>query len=331
MKADAENRGAAAQMGRSVQAGPFGRALVTAAENREDIVGVTADLTHYTDLRAFQARFPDRYVNVGMAEQNLIAVASGLEMAGFTPVVTTFAVFLTRRAFDFVAMQVALHRANVKIACSLVGIGSTFGPTHQGIEDLAHMRALPHMTVIDPCDPVEMEQATAAAIELDGPVYLRMLLGKEPTVLDPATHRFELGRAVILREGADLGIVASSIMVAEALNAAERLAEDGIDAAVLKVSSLKPFDEEAVAELAARTGALVTAENHSIIGGLFSTVAETLAKRGVGVPVEPVGMRDEFGSFGTLEHNAEKHGLTADAVIGAAREALERRESRAAA
>jgi transketolase len=326
-----DGNGAAAQMGRVAPAGPFGQALVEVAARRPDVVAVTADLTQYTDLRAFQARFPERYVNVGMAEQNLVAVSAGLAMAGFTPVTTTFAVFLTRRAYDFVAMQIAVHRANVKLACSLVGICSTFGPTHQGIEDIAHMRALPNMVVIDPCDPIDMAQATVAAIEYDGPVYLRMLLGSEPVVVDPDTHQFRLGQAVLLRPGSDVGIIASSIMVARALAAADELAAEGIDAAVLQVSSIKPFDEQAVLELSELTGALVTAENHTIIGGLFSAVAETLARHGVGVPVLPVGMRDEFGSFGTLEYVAERHGLTSAAIIDQARLALERRDSRARA
>jgi transketolase len=324
----ATSSGAAAQMGRVPTAGPFGKALIAAAERREEIVGVTADLTDYTDMKAFRARFPDRYVNVGMAEQNLVAVASGLEMSGLAPVATTFAVFLTRRAFDFAAMQVALHHSNLKLACSLVGIGSTFGPTHQGIEDIAHMRSLPGMTVIDPCDPVEMEQATTAALDIDGPVYLRMLLGKEPIVLDPEEHRFELGRADLLREGGDLGIVASSTMVACAMEAAEDLSHEGVEASVLKVSTVKPFDADAVAGLAEGTGALVTAENHSVVGGLFTCVAESLATAGVGAPVEAVGMQDEWGSFGTLEYNAETHGLTADAVKSASWRVLERREHR---
>jgi transketolase len=249
-------------------------------------------------------------------------------MSGLVPVATTFAVFLTRRAFDFAAMQVALHGGNVTLACSLVGLGSTFGPTHQGIDDIAHMRAIPGMTVIDPCDPVEMEQATHAALEIDGPVYLRMLLGKEPVVLDPGTHEFELGRATLLRNGGDVGIVASSIMVAASLAAADELSADGIEAAVLKVSSIKPFDDESVNQLAERTGRLVTAENHSVIGGLFSCVAESLARGGVSIPVQAVGMQDEFGSFGTIEYNRDKHGLTAGAVKAAALRSIERRPAR---
>jgi transketolase len=309
----------AEQMGRLTSAGPFGRALVAAAERRPDIVAVTADSAKYTDLLPFVERFPDRFVDVGIAEQNLIGVAAGLAMTGWTPVVTTFAVFATRRALDFIAIQCALSGENVKIVAGLPGICSTFGPTHQGIDDLAHMRVIPGLTVIDPCDPVEMEQATTAAIEHDGPVYLRQLLGRnEPTILDPAVHRFELGRAALLRDGRDVGIVASSIMVARALDAAALLEARGISAAVLKVSTLKPFDGGAVAELAARTGRIVTAENHSVIGGLHSACAEALLTRGVACRAAAVGMQDEFGAFGTLPYVASLHGLTAERIVDAA-------------
>jgi transketolase len=305
------------------KAGPFGRALVAYAERHTDVVGVTADLSKTTDMGFFRERFPERYFNVGMAEQSLVSVASGLEMAGFRPVATTFAVFLTRRALDFVSQQVSLHSADLTVVGGLAGLCSTFGPSHQGIDDIAHMRALPNMTVIDPCDPVEMEQATVAAIEHEGPVYLRQLLGKEPVILDPETHRFEIGRAVRLREGSDLGIVASSIMVAHALEAAEALAAEGISAAVLKVSTPKPFDGDAVAELMGECGALVTAENHVLEGGLFSCVAEALALRGVGGRVVPVGMRDEYGSFGTLEYNKVQHRMETKSILAAARAALD--------
>lgn len=316
----AVRQGAGAQMGQQERTGPFGRALLRVAERRSEVIGVTADLAKYTDMLAFRQRYPDRFVDVGMAEQNLVSVASGLEMAGYVPVATTFAVFLTRRAFDFAAMQIALHDANVTLVGGLAGICSTFGPTHQGIDDLAHMRALPGMTVIDPCDPIEMEQATEFAIDHEGPVYLRQLLGKEPAVLDPSTHRFELGKATLLRDGSDAAIVASSIMVKHAIDAAEALAEDGLSVAVLKVSTLKPFDAEAVHALAARVGWIVTAENHSVIGGLFSAVSEAIVSVGMPIHVRPVGLNDEFGSFGTLDHNKRVHGLTTDRIVDTARD-----------
>jgi transketolase len=304
------------------KAGPFGRAILAVGERRPDVVTLSADVAGVTGLHPFAQAFPDRFVNVGMAEENLIGVAVGLWKAGFTPVATTFAVFATRRALDFIAIQCALNRANVKIVAALPGIYSTFGPTHQGIDDLAHMRALPNMTVIDPCDNAEMEEATHAAVDLDGPVYLRELLGKETPDVERNGLAFRLGEGQILREGTDVGIVTSGVMVGRSLDAAQALADRGVSAAVLKMSTIKPFDGAAVLALARETGALVTAENHSIIGGLFSCVSETLARAGVGVPVLPVGVRDEFCSFGTNDYVARTHGLTAEAVGEAAAEVI---------
>jgi transketolase len=248
------------------KSGPFGRAMLQIGERRPDVVALSADVAGVTGLTPFAQAFPDRVVNVGMAEENLISVAVGLSKAGFTPVATTFAVFATRRALDFIAIQVALNEANVKIVAALPGIYSTFGPTHQGIDDLAHMRALPNMVVLDPCDNTEMEEAAHAAVDHQGPVYLRELLGRETKDVDRAGHHFEIGPAQLLREGTDVGIVTSGIMVRRSLDAA----------AVLKISTIKPFDGASVVALAKETGALVTAENHSVIGGLFSAVSEVL-------------------------------------------------------
>ncbi len=300
------------------KSGAFGQAMLAIGERRSDVVTLSADVAGITGLTPFAQRFPDRFVNVGMAEETLISVATGLWKAGFVPVATTFAVFATRRALDFIAIQCALNRANVKIVAALPGIYSTFGPTHQGIDDLAHMRALPNMTVLDPCDNHEMREATEAAVDYEGPVYLRQLLGRETGDVDRAGHRFEIGPAQLLREGTDVGIVASSIMVRQSLDAAATLAERGVSAAVLKISTVKPFDAEGIRSFARETGTLVTAENHTIMGGLFSAVAESLVADGMSVPVQPVGVRDEFCSFGSNPYVARTHGLTADAVVEAA-------------
>ena len=307
------------------KSGPFGRAILDIGERRPDVVTLSADVAGVTGLAPFAQAFPERFVNVGMAEENLISVAVGLAKAGFVPVATTFAVFATRRALDFIAIQCALNRANVKIVAALPGIYSTFGPTHQGIDDLAHMRALPNMTVIDPCDNAEMEEAAAAAVDFDGPVYLRELLGRETEDVDRGDHRFEIGPAQLLRQGADVGIVTSGIMVRRSLDAAAELARRGVEASVLKVSTIKPFDGAAVLDLARGTGALVTAENHSVIGGLFSATAETLARAGTQVPVRSVGVQDEFCSFGSNPYVARKHGLTTEAVVAAVDEVLAER------
>ena len=307
------------------KSGPFGRAILEIGERRPDVVTLSADVAGVTGLAPFAETFPERFVNVGMAEENLISVAVGLAKAGFVPVATTFAVFATRRALDFIAIQCALNRANVKIVAALPGIYSTFGPTHQGIDDLAHMRALPNMTVLDPCDNVEMAEAIKAAVEHDGPIYLRELLGRETEDVDRGAHRFAIGPAQLLREGADVGIVTSGIMVRRSMDAAAELARRGIEASVLKVSTIKPFDDAAVVGLARETGALVTAENHSVIGGLFSATAEALARAGAQVPVRAVGVQDEFCSFGSNPYVARTHGLTAEAVIAAAGEVLAER------
>ena len=304
------------------KSGPFGQAMLQIGARRPDVVALSADVSGVTGLGPFAQAFPDRFVNVGMAEQNLIAVAVGLEKAGFTPVATTFAVFATRRALDFITVQCALNEANVKIVAALPGIYSTFGPTHQGIEDLAHMRAIPNLVVLDPCDNAEMAEAAYAAVEHRGPVYLRELLGRETADVDRRGIEFEIGPGQQLRAGSDVGIVASGIMVRQALDAASELAGRGISAAVLKMSTIKPFDGAAVLELARATGALVTAENHTVVGGLFSAVAEVLAEVGIGVPVRPVGVRDEFCSFGSNAYVARTHGLTAAAVVDAAEAVL---------
>lgn len=300
---------------------PFSRALLSVASTRPDVVGLSADLARYTDIEPFASRYPDRFVNVGMAEQNLVCVAAGLAKAGLTPVATTYAVFATRRAFDFITIQCALERANVKIVAGLPGLTTGYGATHQGIDDLAHMRVVPGMVVIDPCDARDMEEATYAALDYEGPVYLRLLRGAVPLVLDSSTPRFEIGRAALLREGEGVGIVASGIMVARALEAADRLREIGIPAAVLKASTLKPFDHDAIRELSSATGAIVTAENHSVIGGLFSATLESLARSELSVPVVPVGIGDEFGSCGSLDYLADRHGLSARHVVAAAERA----------
>lgn len=330
MSSDASGRSdAARQMGMQAAAGPFATALIAAAEHRPEIVGLSADLAKYTDMQAFRERFPERFLEIGMAEQNLVAIAGGLAQSGLVPVATTFAAFLTRRAQDFTMMQVALPRANVKLIGAVPGVTAGFGPSHASIDDLAAMRTVPKLVVIDPCDTRELGLATAAALEHDGPVYLRQPFahaGRDS--LDPP-FPFVLGRATMLRDGGDVGIVASGFMVARALEAAARLHDAGIEAAVLKVSTLKPFDADAVAALAARTGALVTAENHSIYGALFSATSETVARHAIHVAVEPVAVADVFPPFGSLDHVALETGLTADAIVAAAQQALARRDRRA--
>lgn len=220
---------------------PFGAALIEAQRRRGDIVGLTADLGKYTDILPFRDAYPDRFFNVGMAEQNLVAVAAGLARTGTVPFATTYGVFATRRAYDFIAIALAHSRVNVKIVAGLPGLTTGYGGTHQAIEDVALMRMVPSLVVIDPCDATDIMQVTHAIADYDGPVYMRLLRGKVPRVLDPDTYRFEIGKAFVLREGSGVGIVSTGLMTEHALDAAAAL-----DAGVLHVPTLKPFDAETV-------------------------------------------------------------------------------------
>src|SRR4051812_22575725 len=213
--------------GRQSVEAPFGRALAELGATRPEIVGLTADLGKYTDIHPFRDAFPDRFFNVGMAEQNLVAVAAGLARTGIVPFATTYGVFATRRAYDFVAIACAHSRVNVKIVAGLPGLTTGYGGTHQAIEDLALMRMIPRLVVIDPVDAIETAQATRAAAEYDGPVYMRLLRGSVPVVLDES-YRFEIGRARVLREGGDVGIISSGMMTERALDAAAALAGRGL-------------------------------------------------------------------------------------------------------
>lgn len=232
---------------RPTEEAPFGQTLAALGAERPEIVGLTADLGKYTDIHPFRDRFPDRFFNVGMAEQNLIAVAAGLARTGHVPFATTYGVFATRRAYDFIAIACAHSGVNVKIVAGLPGLTTGYGGTHQAIEDLALMRMIPGLVVIDPCDATEIAQATRAVAEHDGPVYMRLLRGMVPRVLDPEGYRFRIGRAAVLREGADVALVSTGLMTGHALDAAVLLGREGIAAGVLHVPTLKPFDAEAVA------------------------------------------------------------------------------------
>jgi transketolase len=308
---------------------PFGSTLTDIARRRDDIVGLSADLSKYTDMVPFATEFPARFFNVGMAEQNLVCIAAGLSKAGFTPVATTYGVFATRRALDFIAIQCAYARANVKIVAGLPGLTTGYGATHQAIDDLAHVRALPNMVVIDPADAIELAQATEAIIDYDGPVYMRLLRGRVPQVLDENSYRFEIGKARLVRDGDAVTLITTGMMLERALQAARTLAESGVSAAVLNAATIKPFDTQSVVELARATGAIVTVENHSVIGGLHSAVAETLVANGVSVAIEAVGLQDEFGECGSLPYLADRHRMTATHIEQAARRVIAARDKRA--
>jgi len=302
----------------AVAAAPFGEALVKAGRANPRILGMSADLSKYTDMHIFAQAFPNRFFQVGMAEQSLIGMAAGLARAGFIPFATTYCVFATRRAYDFIAIGAALGKANVKIIAGLPGLTTGYGGTHQGIEDLALMRALPNMTVIDPCDATEITQAVPVIAEHPGPVYMRLLRGSVPVVLDPATYQFELGRAKLLRPGKDVALISTGLMTARALEAAAQLAGQRIDAAVLHVSTLKPFDAESVAALLKKVLRVVTIENHVLRGGLGTAVAETAVEGGYAIRWKQVALPDCFCVSGSIPYLTELYKMRAGDIAQAA-------------
>ncbi len=297
--------------GRKTVAAPFGQALVDLARTREDIVGLSADLSKYTDLHVFAKAYPDRFYQMGMAEALLMSAAAGMAREGFTPFATTYAVFASRRAYDFIAMAIAEENLPVKIVCALPGLTTGYGPSHQATEDLAIMRGMPNLTVIDPCDAVEIEQATRAIAATPGPVYMRLLRGQVPNVLGEYGYAFELGKAKMIRDGADVLFVSSGFMTMRVLDAAAALDRDGISCAVLHSPTIKPLDAATIAAEAGKGGRLViAAENHSITGGLGEAVAAALMRAGVQVPFRQIALPDEYLDAGALPTLHDQYGLS---------------------
>ena len=299
---------------------PFGEALIRAAEANPRIIGLTADLGKYTDIHIFANRFPERFFQIGMAEQNLIGVAAGLARTGFVPFATTYCVFATRRAYDFIAIGAALGGANVKIIAGLPGLTTGYGGTHQGIEDLALMRSIPNLTVIDPCDATELGQAVSAIANYEGPVYMRLLRGQVPVVLDPDAYQFEISRAKLLCEGSDVAIVSTGLMTARALKAVAQLKSRGVSAALLHMSTLKPFDSEAVLALVNRIPRIVTAENHFTSGGLGSAVADAVVDAGMTVKLRRVGIPNCFCESGSIPYLVQRYRMDVEDIATAALE-----------
>nr|WP_067288961.1 transketolase C-terminal domain-containing protein [Marinobacterium profundum] len=300
-----------ASEGQRTQLAPFGHALVELAARRPEVVGMTADLAKYTDLHIFAQACPERFYQMGMAEQLLMGAAAGLAHEGAMPFVTTYAVFATRRAYDFMHQAIAEEGLNVKIACALPGLTTGYGPSHQAAEDLALMRAMPGITVIDPCDALEIEQMVPAVAEHDGPVYMRLLRGQVPLVLDEYDYKFELGKAKLLRDGRDVLIISSGIMTMRALEVALELARDKIDAAVLHVATIKPLDTATILREAGRGGRLVVvAENHSAIGGLGEAVATELLRAGISSPFRQIALPDAFLDAGALPTLHDRYGIS---------------------
>jgi transketolase len=306
-----------ASEGQKTSAAPFGHALVEAARGRPEIVGMTADLGKYTDLHVFGAEYPDRYYQMGMAEQNMMLAAAGLAHEGFVPFVTTYAVFASRRTYDFISQGIVEEGLNVKICCALPGLTTGYGPSHQATDDIAIFRGMPDLTIVDPCDALDIEQATHAIAAYEGPVYMRLLRGQVPLVLDEYDYRFELGRAQLLRDGSDVLVISSGLMTMRALEAAKFLEKDRVNVAVLHTPTIKPLDEATIVREAARTGrAVVVSENHSVIGGLGEAVAGALLRNGVAPPFfRQVALPDAFLDAGALPTLHDRYGISAEAMV----------------
>lgn len=296
-------------------AAPFGHALVELAKDRPEIVGLSADLSKYTDLHIFAKAYPERFFQMGMAEQLLMLAAAGMAREGFTPFATTYAVFASRRAYDFICMAIAEENLNVKIVCALPGLTTGYGPSHQATEDIAIFRGMPNMTIVDPCDACEIEQAVPAITDHKGPVYMRLLRGNVPAVLDEYDYKFELGKARMLRDGADVLVISSGLMTMRALELADQMRSDRIDVAVLHVPTIKPLDEVTILKEAARTGRpVIVAENHTRIGGLGEAVAGALLRNGVFPRFRQIALPDEFLDAGALPTLHDRYGISTMAM-----------------
>lgn len=300
----------------------YGRVLLQLGEERDDIVVLDADLSGSTKTGGFGKRFPDRFFNMGIAEQNMMGVAAGLALGGKIPFASTFAIFATGRAWEQVRSTIAYPGLPVRIAATHAGITvGADGASHQALEDIALMRAIPNMKVIVPRDGPETERAIRAVVDVDGPVYVRLGRASVP-VLGTEEDQFELGRAEVLRDGEDVALVACGIMVSRALEAADALAERGIGARVINLSTVKPLDVETLVAAADECGAVVTAEEHTVLGGMGSAVAELLSEVNP-VPVRRVGVLDCFGQSGDPDELLLAYGLTAASIEEAAAEAIE--------
>lgn len=302
----------------------YGKALVALGAENPNIVVLDADLSKSTKTADFAKHYPERFFNMGIAEANLMGTAAGFAAAGKIPFASTFAVFATGRAFEQIRNSIAYPKLNVKIAATHAGVTvGEDGGSHQAIEDVAIMRSLPNMTVLVPADGEETRQAIYAAAEHKGPVYIRMGRLDVPVLFDE-NYTFKIGKANVIREGSDVTIFANGVMVTAALEAAEELAGNGVQVSVVNVASVKPLDEETIIRMAKATGAVVTAEEHTIIGGLGSAVAEVLAENAP-TPMVRVGLNDSFGQSGRPLELLEKYGLTSKDIAKAVDEVLKKK------
>lgn len=292
----------------------YGNALVTLGKKYDDLVVLDADLAAATKTGIFKKAFPERHIDCGIAEANMMGIAAGLATTGMVPFASSFAMFAAGRAFEQVRNSIGYPHLNVKIGATHAGISvGEDGATHQCNEDIALMRTIPGMTIINPSDDVEAKAAVEAAYEMEGPVYLRFGRLAVPVINDYPEYKFEIGKGITLREGNDLTIIATGLCVSESLEAARKLEKDGISARVINVHTIKPLDEELIAKAARETGKIVTVEEHSVIGGLGSAVCDCLAGR-VPVPVLKIGVEDVFGESGPAVELLKKYGLDAEGI-----------------
>ena len=301
---------------------PFGHKLVELGEKIPNLYVVDADHQKATETYFFKDAYPDRYFDVGIAEANMIGVSAGLALTGKTVFCGTFATFISQRVCDQVVVSVAYCNANVKLVGVEAGLSSgRNGASHQSVLDLAIMRAIPNMKVVEPADAIELKSAMEVIADIDGPVYLRGLRGNVPRIFDETQYQFKLGKAFEIRSGSDVTIMAIGLEVAQAIEAAEELSSRGVNARVLNMSSIKPIDSEAIIRAAKETGCIVVAENHGIYGGLGGAVSEIVSEA-CPVPVVRVGLRDTFGEVGPVEWLLEKYQISHPFIVKAAEKAL---------
>ncbi len=305
----------------------FGECLVRLAAQRQDFVVLDADVAGGTGTYLFRDAYPDRFIQCGIAEQNMMSVAAGISTTGLIPIVTCYAVFAAMRALDQARNSIAYPNFNVKIVVSHLGLDvGPDGPTHQCLEDIAIMRSIPGFAVVSPADPAELNSAFEAILDYNGPVYFRTGRSPLPPVFDSGEVRFELGRSQVLRQGTDATIMAVGVMVHRALSAAAELAKEGISVRVVNMSSIKPLDVGMIEESARKTSCIVTAEDHNIMGGLGGAVAEVLAET-CPVPLKRVGLKDRFAESGDPEELSIKYGLMPADIGVAVKHVIKRKQT----
>ena len=298
----------------------YGNALKDLAEEFPNLVVLDADLAAATKTGIFRKAYPERHIDCGIAEANMMGVAAGLSLTGKIPFVSSFAMFAAGRAFEQVRNSIGYPHLNVKIGATHAGITvGEDGATHQCNEDIALMRTIPGMVVMCPADDVEARAAVRAALEYEGPVYIRFGRAAVPVINDRPDYKFEIGKGTVVREGRDVTIVATGICVDSALGAAEKIAADGIEAEVISICTIKPLDEDIIINSAKKTGKVVTVEEHSVIGGLGSAVCDALCAK-LPTPVKKIGMQDVFGESGSAAALVKKYGLDADGVYASVKE-----------